>query len=56
MRAINSGDTWPAAMLPFSILGQGTLYLDMFANFFQNLNFDPHMVVLLEGHYLSFYP
>lgn len=56
MRAINSGDTWPAAMLPFSILSQGTFYLDIFANFFQSLNFDPHMIVLSEGHYLSFYP
>lgn len=56
MRAINSGDTWPAAMLPFSILSQGTLYLDMFADFFQSLNFDPHMVLLSDGHFLSFYP
>ncbi len=56
MRTINSGDTWPASMLPFSILSQRTLYLDMYSNFFQSLNFTPHMVVLFEGHYLSIYP
>jgi hypothetical protein len=56
MRTINSGDTWPASMLPFAILGQRTLYLDMFSNFFQSLDFTPHMVVVSEGHYLSIYP
>lgn len=56
MRTINSGDTWPASMLPFAILSQRTLYLDMYSNFFQSLDFTPHMVVLSEGHYLSLYP
>ena len=56
MRGINSGDTWPAAMLPFAMLSQRTIYLDMFANFFQSLSFNPYMVILSEGHYLSFYP
>jgi len=56
LRTINSGDTWPAAMLPFAILSDGKLYLDMYESYFQSLPFDPHMVVLLEGHYVSFYP
>lgn len=56
MRTINSGDTWPASMLPFAILSQRTLYLDMYSNFFHSLNFTPHMVVLSCGHYLSIYP
>jgi hypothetical protein len=56
LRTINSGDTWPASMLPFAILDQGTLYLDMFSKFFQNLDFTPHMVMVSEGHYLSIYP
>jgi hypothetical protein len=56
LRPINSGDTWPAAMLPFAILEDRTLYLDMFAGYFESLTINPYMVVLLDGHYFSFYP
>ena len=56
LRTINSGDTWPAAMLPFAILRDRALYLDMFASYFQSMPFNSYMVVLLDGHYFSFYP
>ena len=56
LRLINSGDTWPAAMLPFAILKDRTLYLDMFAGYFESLTINSHMVVFLDGHYFSFYP
>jgi len=56
LRLINSGDTWPAAMLPFAILKDRTPYLDMFAGYFESLTINSHMVVFLDGHYFSFYP
>lgn len=56
LRLINSGDTWPAAMLPFAILEDRALCLDMFAGYFESLSFNPYMVVLQDGHYFSFYP
>jgi hypothetical protein len=56
LRMIGSGDTLPAALLPFSILEDHSLYMDRFASFFQVLGFPPYMVAEREGHYLSFYP
>ena len=56
-RTINSGDTYPAALLPFCILGSHSLNFDQFASYIQNLQSAGFtMFVARDGHYLSFYP
>lgn len=56
-RSIPSGDTLPAALLPFSLLEYHSLYFDNFSSFITNLDLNlPYMFSAEKGHYLSSYP
>ncbi len=54
-RSISSGDTVPAALLPFNILENHSLYLDRFAQIYF-LDRVPSFFVHINGHLLSAYP
>lgn len=54
-RLIGSGDTVPAALLPFNILENHNLYLDRFAQIYF-LDRVPNFFVDIKGHLLSVYP
>ncbi len=54
-KLFESGDTLPASLLPFSIIGNNNLYLDQFASYFSNWPI-PWMVQERNGHYISTYP
>lgn len=56
VRPIPSGDTFPAAILPFSILDGHHLYLDKFSDTFSDDTFNYYFVAEKAGHYLSTYP
>jgi hypothetical protein len=53
-RNINSIDTIPASLLPFAILNQHTLHLDMFSSFIYGENYGAF--ALINGHFYSAYP
>jgi len=55
-RGIESGDTIPASLLPFSLLEYHNLYLDKF-HYNYEYNFDQIWFLReMKGHYLSMYP
>jgi len=54
-QAFAGGDTLPAALLPFSILDQHTLFFDQFSNYIQTIEI-PYMFSVHGGHYVSQYP
>ena len=55
-RGIDSGDTVPASLLPFSLLDYHNLYLDKFYHYYY-YNFDQIWYFReIKGHYLSIYP
>lgn len=54
-RSFAGGDTLPAALLPFSILDQHTLYLDQFSLFIHTIE-NPYMFSVQRGHYVSSFP
>lgn len=51
-----SGDAVPAALLPWSILEEHTIYLDGFTGFIFTQWSDHYFVTLEKGHLVSFYP
>lgn len=54
-RSIASGDTLPAALLPFSLLEYHSLYFDSFSSFINRIE-TPYMFAIVKGHYVSSYP
>ncbi len=57
LRPIPSGDTSPAALLPFAIIGSHTITFDRFADWYtgsQHMN--PAWFTLRSGHYYSSFP
>jgi hypothetical protein len=54
-RPIESGDTFPATLLPFSILDQHSVFFDHFINYIQTVK-HPYMFSVNGGHYLSYFP
>ena len=54
-RPIPSGDTLPAALLPFSLLEYHSLYFDGFSSYIDSMD-GPYMFAVGKGHYLSTYP
>lgn len=54
-RPIASGDTLPAALLPFTLLEYHSLYFDSFSSFINSMD-TPYMFSTERGHYFSNYP
>jgi hypothetical protein len=54
-RPLESGDTFPATLLPFGILDQHTVFFDHFANYLQTIK-NPYMFSVRGDHYLSYFP
>jgi hypothetical protein len=53
-RTVDAWDTWPARVLPFSILREGNLDLDEFR--FLHATSPPHFLTRAGGHWVSSYP
>src|SRR5262249_26462879 len=57
LRAINTGDTVPASLLPFCILLDGSVTFDRYhAWYVQHCPCSPYFFTLSRGHYYSSYP
>jgi hypothetical protein len=57
LRPIPSGDTAPAALLPFTIAGSRTITFDRFANWYaESQRMNPAWFSRLHGHYYSSFP
>jgi hypothetical protein len=53
---VMSGDSVPAALLPWAILDEHTIYLDGFTGFIITQWSDHYFETLEQGHLISFYP
>ncbi len=56
LRLIGSGDTKPAALLPFSIIFEHNLYFDQFAEYFSTSDTPIYFFGNTRGHWVSAYP
>jgi len=56
LRTINSGDTFPASVIPVTILTNGNLYLDEFNDYCEKNKIDHYFLHKKDSHYISSYP
>ncbi len=56
LRIINSGDTFPSAVIPIKILTKGNLYMDEFYDYCTENKIDSYFFKKKESHYISNYP
>ena len=58
LRKLSTGDTIPARLLPFSLLLDGSLYLDEWVEPYlkDELRYGPYFVTESRGHWMSSYP